>query len=469
MSDIFLSYSSKDLERAKQLAEALTRQGWSVWWDRSILPGKIFDRVIEAELAATHCVIVLWSNDSVESSWVRAEAEVAMKKGHLIPALLGEVNIPLVFRQYQAASLVDWDGRETHPGFQQLLNAISSLLPRRTPSPATAPLSAANTAQHASTSNAIDNGTKAGDLSTAKTDPGAGKRLHRYFNVGAWVLVLVLAGTLAYINLLPKDHSGPAELSRAPAESPPLSQPLDVSAHKGELEPSAPLDPTTTAKKAEPDHQPSVEPPKTQQASPVLRSSKPNTSKPAAVVSNTTPEVVTNQQPAPRQTVAITAPAEAVAPLSVLTVTWAMPSDKGVASSARVQDYSAKVSKSMVAILQEILGKPVNFDYFYPTQQEYYRLLKDKDGNSESQALCKTKKTDLVVSAFISGAKFVSASYGYELTREPVFSVYDCNAAKKITNSYQISESHQDSFPYETSFRKVFRIFIEQNSHFNND
>lgn len=80
MSDIFLSYSSKDVERAKQLAEALTHQRWSVWWDRSILPGKIFDRVIEAELAATHCVIVLWSSDSVESSWVRAEAEVAMKK-----------------------------------------------------------------------------------------------------------------------------------------------------------------------------------------------------------------------------------------------------------------------------------------------------------------------------------------------------------------------------------------------------
>lgn len=108
-----------------------------------------------------------------------------------------------------------------------------------------------------------------------------------------------------------------------------------------------------------------------------------------------------------------------------------MPSDKGVATSTRVQDYSTKVSQSMTAILQEVLRKPVSFEYFYPTQQEYYRLFKDKDGYAESQALCNTKKTDLVVSAFISGAKFVSASYGYELTRDPVFSVFDCNAGTR--------------------------------------
>ena len=35
MSHIFLSYASEDRERVRPLAEALSQQGWSVWWDRS--------------------------------------------------------------------------------------------------------------------------------------------------------------------------------------------------------------------------------------------------------------------------------------------------------------------------------------------------------------------------------------------------------------------------------------------------
>jgi len=40
MSDIFLSYASEDRERVRPLAEALSRQGWDVWWDRDIPPGQ---------------------------------------------------------------------------------------------------------------------------------------------------------------------------------------------------------------------------------------------------------------------------------------------------------------------------------------------------------------------------------------------------------------------------------------------
>jgi hypothetical protein len=50
MSDIFLSFSSADRDRARQLAELLERQGWSVWWDRTIPPGSSFDQVIEQAL-----------------------------------------------------------------------------------------------------------------------------------------------------------------------------------------------------------------------------------------------------------------------------------------------------------------------------------------------------------------------------------------------------------------------------------
>jgi hypothetical protein len=128
MHDIFLSYASEDRARASQLPEALGKQGWEVWWDRTILPGKTFDRVIESELNAATCVIVLWSKTSVESRWVRAEAGDALDKGRLIPVLLEDLKIPLVFRQIQAASLLDWGGDTEHAGFIQLTRAITTFV-----------------------------------------------------------------------------------------------------------------------------------------------------------------------------------------------------------------------------------------------------------------------------------------------------------------------------------------------------
>jgi len=50
MSDIFISYASSDIEKAKALAGILEQQGWSVWWDREIPPGRSFDEVLEEAL-----------------------------------------------------------------------------------------------------------------------------------------------------------------------------------------------------------------------------------------------------------------------------------------------------------------------------------------------------------------------------------------------------------------------------------
>jgi hypothetical protein len=67
MSDIFLSYASEDRPRVEVLRGALERHGWSVWWDNTILPGRTFDQVIGEALDAARCVIVVWSQHSVNS------------------------------------------------------------------------------------------------------------------------------------------------------------------------------------------------------------------------------------------------------------------------------------------------------------------------------------------------------------------------------------------------------------------
>jgi formylglycine-generating enzyme required for sulfatase activity len=134
MSDIFISYSSEDRGKAKDIAEALVEQGFSVWWDRSILPGETYDTVIENALDTANCIIVLWSHTSVSSDWVRTEASDGKQRRILIPVLIErDVRIPIEFRRMQAADLIDWGGKLPHPGFDNLLKAVAGILGRPLP------------------------------------------------------------------------------------------------------------------------------------------------------------------------------------------------------------------------------------------------------------------------------------------------------------------------------------------------
>ena len=80
MVDIFISYSRQDLSRVRLLADALSAHGWSVWWDRQIPAGRTFDQFIADALASARAVVVVWSKDSIASSWVREEAEEGRRR-----------------------------------------------------------------------------------------------------------------------------------------------------------------------------------------------------------------------------------------------------------------------------------------------------------------------------------------------------------------------------------------------------
>src|SRR6266550_590254 len=76
MADIFISYAREDRQKAEWLSAALRDAGWSVWWDRGILPGSTFEQVIAHELSTARCVVVLWSAAARASNWVQVEASV---------------------------------------------------------------------------------------------------------------------------------------------------------------------------------------------------------------------------------------------------------------------------------------------------------------------------------------------------------------------------------------------------------
>jgi len=128
VSDIFISYANADRPRVEPLVDALQQQGWSVWWDRKILAGRTYDKVIEGALKDARCVIVLWSRDSIESDWVRTEADNGKKREILVPVLLDAVDVPLAFNRIQAANLVGWSGVLPSAQFDDLALAVSEVL-----------------------------------------------------------------------------------------------------------------------------------------------------------------------------------------------------------------------------------------------------------------------------------------------------------------------------------------------------
>ena len=85
LSDIFISYKREEQDKARQLADALEKQGWSVWWDPKLRAGRYFDDVIEQALDEARCVIVLWSKRSVKSRYVRDEPADALDCNKLVP------------------------------------------------------------------------------------------------------------------------------------------------------------------------------------------------------------------------------------------------------------------------------------------------------------------------------------------------------------------------------------------------
>jgi hypothetical protein len=128
MSDIFISYSHEDRLRAEELARALGGRGWSIFWDQTIPIGKTWPETIGRELSEARCVIVLWSKTSVESGWVREEANDAKERHILVPVLIDSIRPPVGFRGIQTADLVNWNATKPTPALDLLTANIAELI-----------------------------------------------------------------------------------------------------------------------------------------------------------------------------------------------------------------------------------------------------------------------------------------------------------------------------------------------------
>ena len=81
MADVFISCVRADHDRVRPMAERLTSLGYSVLFEKNA-PNA------EAEIDAARAVIVAWSSDARNSTWVCAEASRALDAGKLLQVRL---------------------------------------------------------------------------------------------------------------------------------------------------------------------------------------------------------------------------------------------------------------------------------------------------------------------------------------------------------------------------------------------
>lgn len=128
---VFISHSSKDIEQARKLANALIEKGVEVWFDKwEILVGhSIIDKVYEGIRRSDYLAIIL-TKESVKSRWVQAELNQARKKeiesGRTIvlPLLFEECELPECLQDKHHA-----DFRDFQTGMSDLLKQFSLVSP----------------------------------------------------------------------------------------------------------------------------------------------------------------------------------------------------------------------------------------------------------------------------------------------------------------------------------------------------
>ena len=130
MADVFISYSRTDRDRCTAIRNILESLKVSVWFDAGIGAGSSFDREIEREIDAAKALLVLWTEESVESDWVRNEARTGKERGGLIAVQLQACQLPLEFRSVQAEVLPEGAEGTDNPVWIGIVARIGDLLDR---------------------------------------------------------------------------------------------------------------------------------------------------------------------------------------------------------------------------------------------------------------------------------------------------------------------------------------------------
>ena len=78
---IFFSYCHINKSQITQIADTLDKDGYRIWYDKSLEAGSAFDDVIAEHISASSVFVLFLSNNYLDSKYCNMELKYAMEKG----------------------------------------------------------------------------------------------------------------------------------------------------------------------------------------------------------------------------------------------------------------------------------------------------------------------------------------------------------------------------------------------------
>jgi hypothetical protein len=108
MTDLYISYSTRERYWVSQLVSALKSDGYSVSWEHVAVLGDDVRPDSQTALAAAKHVLAIWSPLAVEDHWVLQDAKQAQELGKLLSVFYKEAELPPAFTTASVVNLKHW-------------------------------------------------------------------------------------------------------------------------------------------------------------------------------------------------------------------------------------------------------------------------------------------------------------------------------------------------------------------------
>ncbi len=110
---VFISYAKATRQPTEKLAKQLAERGYDVWWDTDLISGEAFEKTIRSKIDDAGAVIVIWTSASVNSQFVKSEADRAFRRNKIVCVMARGLTIdelPMPYDQLQTVDAEDVDG-----------------------------------------------------------------------------------------------------------------------------------------------------------------------------------------------------------------------------------------------------------------------------------------------------------------------------------------------------------------------
>lgn len=126
---VFISFKSFESETASLISDKLKATGYRVWFSEDLQCGNEWHGEIDKAITEAGAIVVLWSEESMKSVWVKHEASQAIAKNIYAPVRISPIVIESPYNRIQTADIIDWNGDVKEPGFRHLLERLEKLMP----------------------------------------------------------------------------------------------------------------------------------------------------------------------------------------------------------------------------------------------------------------------------------------------------------------------------------------------------